>query len=237
MSPRPKAELIVALDTPTVALAWEMVEKLKGLPVIYKIGSELFLHEGPAFVREMVHQQHRVFLDLKFHDIPNTVAAAVRQAALMQVEMLTVHLAGGGAMFTAVRDALAGIPALRPKILGVTVLTSFDDLQWAEVARASGGHAFPVLQSVQAFTDLASRWGADGIVCSPWELPRVRSDHPSLYTVVPGIRPQGVPAGDQSRVMTPREALDAGASAIVVGRPIIQALDPRQAAEEILNSL
>lgn len=237
MTMRQKADLIIALDTPTVALAWEIVEKLNGLPVIFKVGSELFLHEGPAFVREMVHRKHRVFLDLKFHDIPNTVAAAVRQATLMQVEMLTVHMSGGASMFKAIREALAEVPTLRPKLLGVTVLTSFDDLSWAEVAKAGGGHAFPVIQSVRAFTDLASQWGADGVVCSPWELPQVRTEHPSLYTVVPGIRPKGTPMGDQSRVMTPREASDAGASAIVVGRPILQSPDPRRTAEEILNSL
>jgi orotidine-5'-phosphate decarboxylase len=124
-------ELIVALDFPKADQALKIVDALSGLPIIYKVGFELFLANGTEVIRELVHRKSRVFLDLKFHDIPNTVAKAARQAALLHVDMLTIHMSGGSSMVRAVADELSDIPELRPKILGVTVLTSFDDVRWA----------------------------------------------------------------------------------------------------------
>jgi orotidine-5'-phosphate decarboxylase len=233
----PTTELIVALDYARADKALELVQKLGGLPLIYKVGSELFLGSGPEVVRELVHRKCRVFLDLKFHDIPNTVARAAKQAAKMHVEMFTVHLAGGSQMVKAVAEEFAELPELRPRILGVTVLTSFDDVRWAEVTKCLTGHAIEVADSVEGLLAHAPSWGADGVVCSAMELKQIRSSNPGLYTVVPGIRPEGTSANDQARTMTPLQAHLAGASAIVVGRPITEAGNPREVVENILKEL
>jgi orotidine-5'-phosphate decarboxylase len=230
-------DLIVALDYPKPEKALELVAGLKGMPLIYKVGLELFLSAGPEFIRELVHNKNRVFLDLKLHDIPNTVARAARQAALLHVEMFTVHLAGGSAMVKAVAQEMSDIPTLKPKILGVSVLTSFDDVRWAEVTRAMVGHTTVVSDSVTGLVTEGVSWGADGVVCSALELPAIRKQFPSLYTVVPGIRPDGAENGDQARVVTPAQAHQAGASAIVVGRPITEAKDPKGAVSTILKDL
>jgi orotidine-5'-phosphate decarboxylase len=192
---------------------------------------------GPQFVRELVHRKKRVFLDLKLHDIPNTVAKASLQAAMMHVEMFTIHLAGGSAMIHAVRDRLAEIESLKPKILGVSVLTSFDDLRWAEVSRAVSGHSSDAHEAVVRLVETFAGEGVDGVVCSAHELERIRDQYPALYTVVPGIRLDHVAGDDQARTMTPADAARAGASAIVVGRPIIQSQHPRGVAERILQEL
>lgn len=230
-------DLIVALDVPRVDRALELVDNLKGLPLIFKVGSELFLAGGPDIVRELVHRKNRVFLDLKFHDIPNTVARAARQAALLHVDMFTIHLSGGSGMVRAVAQEMSEISMLRPKILGVTVLTSFDDVRWAEVTKALNGHAATVDASVSGLTEHCVAWGCDGIVCSASELEDVRSRLPALYTVVPGIRPEGSSSNDQLRVMTPAQAHKLGAGAVVIGRPIIESADPRGMAEKILREL
>jgi orotidine-5'-phosphate decarboxylase len=230
-------DLIVALDYPRADRAMEMVDKLQGLPVIFKVGFELFLSGGPELVRELVHRKQRVFLDLKFHDIPNTVARAARQAAFMHVEMFTLHLAGGSAMVRAVAQELRDIPELKPRILGVSVLTSFDDVRWAEVTKALTGHAVDVSDSVDGLIEHAPAWGVDGVVCSAFELSSIRSVFPNLYTVVPGIRPAGAAMGDQARVMTPLQARQAGASAIVMGRPITESDHPRGVVEGVLKDL
>ncbi len=232
-----KTDLIVALDFAREDAAWAVVDALDGLDVVFKVGLELFSAAGPQFVRELVHRKKRVFLDLKLHDIPNTVAKASLQAAMMHVEMFTIHLAGGSAMIHAVRDTLAEIESLKPRILGVSVLTSFDDLRWAEVSRAVSGHSSDAHDAVVRLVDTFAGQGADGIVCSAHELERIRDQYPALYTVVPGIRLDHVPGDDQARTMTPADAATAGASAIVVGRPITQANDPRRVAEQILRDL
>ena len=229
-------ELIVALDFPRPDPALHLVEQLQGLPVIYKVGLELFLSGGPEMVRELVYRKNRVFLDLKFHDIPNTVTHAVMQAALLHVDFLTVHLAGGSGVFRAIAEGLSEIPLLRPKILGVSVLTSFDDVRWAEVSKAISGHASEVSSSVEGLVEHSASW-IDGVVCSAMELAMIRKRYPSLFTVVPGIRPEGISAHDQSRVVTPAQAKAMGADAIVVGRPITQSPDPRSVAERILADL
>lgn len=237
MNNHQQSELIVALDFPRADRAMELVDQLQGLPVIYKVGFELFLAGGPDIVRELVHRKQRVFLDLKFHDIPNTVARAARQAAFLKVDMFTLHLSGGSAMVKAVAQELEAIPELKPKVLGVSVLTSFDDVRWAEVTKAITGHAVDVSDSVDGLLEHAPSWGADGLVCSALELESIRAQYPGLYTVVPGIRPAGFAANDQARIMTPAEACLAGASAIVVGRPITESEKPRAVVEAILKEL
>lgn len=230
-------DLVVALDFHHQTKAIELVDQLGELPVIYKVGSELFLAAGHEIVKELVCRGKQVFLDLKFHDIPNTVAKAARQAALLRVAMFTLHLSGGSLMVREVAKELSEIPTLKPKILGVSVLTSFDDIRWAEVTRSLTGHAVEVGDSVSGLVDQASDWGADGIVCSAKELPIIRKKHPHLYTVVPGIRLQGGNNDDQARVMTPTEAAVEGADAIVVGRPITASSDPKGVTEVILKEL
>jgi len=232
-----KTELIVALDFPREDAAWGIVEQLDELDLVFKVGLELFSAAGPQFIRELVHRKKRVFLDLKLHDIPNTVAKAALQAAFLHVEMFTIHLSGGSTMIHAVRDALAEIESLKPKVLGVSVLTSFDDLRWAEVSRTISGHSSAVDDAVSRMVEAFASQGVDGIVCSAHELARIREIHPSLYTVVPGIRLDKLPGDDQSRTMSPAEAAAAGASAIVVGRPITQGLSPRDVAKRILQDL
>jgi len=250
-------ELIVALDYPEPQSALRLVESLRGLPVIYKVGLELFLSGsgsaagGSEFVRELVERHKaRVFLDLKLHDIPNTVSRAAKQAALMGVEMFTLHLAGGGAMVRAVvqefKELSSKSEAALPKILGVTVLTSFDEAQWTEVMGAMTGHSAAsmvgaadrsIATSVEGLVQKACEWGANGVVCSAFELPLVRAKQASLYTVVPGIRPMGSSVGDQARVMTPAQASCAGANAIVMGRPITASPNPRLMVESVLKEL
>lgn len=229
-----KCELIVALDFQTRGEAEPILKALGGLPIIYKVGSEIFTAEGPSFVRELKERGHRVFLDLKFHDIPNTVAGAVASAAQLGVDFVSAHLSGGPVMFTAIGERVpSGLI-----ILGISVLTSFDDRSWSEVMHASTGFA-TVQPSASALGLIRAgvKWGVNGVVCSPQELKLVRAEFPTLYCVTPGIRPDGSARGDQVRVMTPREAALAGASAIVVGRPITQASNPRSITEEILRDL
>jgi orotidine-5'-phosphate decarboxylase len=230
-------ELIIALDFARPEKAFEFVEQVHDFPVIFKVGLELFMCGGADLVRELVHRKYRVFLDLKFCDIPNTVARAAKQAALLHVEMITVHLMGGSAMVRATLDELSDIPLLRPKLLGVSVLTSFDDVRWAEVTRALTGHAMNAEDSVLGLVAQSSLWGMDGVVCSAAELSLVRSRFPGLYTVVPGIRPDGAQSQDQSRVTTPARARKLGAHAIVIGRPVIESNEPRSVVESILKDL
>ena len=230
-------DLIVALDFPKADKAFDVIDKLDGLPLIYKVGFELFMHDGPTFIRELVHRKCRVFLDLKFHDIPNTVARAARQAAALHVEMFSLHLSGGSQMLKAVKDELEEIPLLRPKILGVSVLTSFDDVRWAEVTKSLTGHAVDAHDSAIGLMEHAPAWGADGVICSAMELESLRERFPSIYTVVPGIRPEGFDSHDQARVMTPSQAHRAGANAIVMGRPITESRDPRSVVENVLKDL
>lgn len=244
-------ELIVALDYSESSAALELITKLKGLPLIFKIGLELFISEGPTFVHQLVQEEHRIFLDLKLHDIPSTVAKAALRAARLGVEMLTVHIAGGNDMFLAIREKFNETqPMAAPKILGVSVLTSFDQGGWEHVQHALLGSErlsqspTSIASSVDSMVDAAVHWGVDGIVCSPWELATLRSKHPGLYTVVPGIRYNESSSerkknfkDDQVRVFSPAEAREAGASAIVVGRPITQASDPKSVAQRILKDI
>lgn len=226
--------LMVALDYPSWSDAQALVSGLKGLPVTFKVGLELFCAEGPAAVTRLKSAGFDVFLDLKLHDIPNTVAGAARIAARIRADFLTVHLSGGRPMLEAAVEAVKGSST---RILGVSVLTSFSEASWGEVGRAVGGHAASVTQGVQGLVALGREAGVYGIVSSAHELTVVKKVFPQAFCVVPGIRPAGTSAGDQARVMTPSEAAHGGAAAIVVGRPISQAADPRQATQNILAEL
>jgi orotidine-5'-phosphate decarboxylase len=227
-----KDHLIVALDVPTAVDAQEIVYELGDSVSFYKIGLQLFTAEGPNIVRELVNSGRRVFLDLKLHDIPNTVAGAVKEASELGAQMLTVHAAGGSKMLNQAVLAAKGAP--RPlSILGVTVLTSFDQSDLEE-----SGVKADVSQQVRHLAELAKAAGCGGIVTSPREAAGIRSILGSeLAIVTPGIRPAGAGLGDQSRIATPRAAILAGASHLVVGRPIIAAENRNRAAKSILSEI
>jgi len=216
--------LIVAIDTADPVRAVAIARAVAPHCGLFKLGLEFFVANGPAGVRAIGGRP--IFLDLKLHDIPNTVAGAVRAVLPLAPRMLTLHAAGGTAMLAAARDAAEAEAAARPMLLAVTVLTSLDSAGLA----ATGVADDPVEQAVR-LGRLAIAAGADGLVCSAHEVAVLRRAlGPDVTLVVPGIRPAGSDAGDQARTMTPREALAAGADWIVVGRPITQAADPARAA-------
>jgi orotidine-5'-phosphate decarboxylase len=227
-----REKLIVALDVPDAAAATNLVAKLDGICLWLKVGLELFTAAGPAVLEPLLKRGHSVFLDLKFHDIPSTVAGAVRSAASLGAQMLTIHASGGPAMLIAARDALAGRPT-PPQLLAVTMLTSIDQAQ----AQAIGFHQSPSEQAL-SLARMGLDSGINGFVCSPQEVAAIRAlGGPDAVLVVPGIRPAGADLGDQKRVSTPAETLRLGASYLVVGRPITQAADPARAASQILDQM
>ncbi|HKF50499.1 MAG TPA: orotidine-5'-phosphate decarboxylase [Terracidiphilus sp.] len=227
-----RQRLIVALDVPDAASASVLVERLDDTCTWFKVGLELFVAAGPAVLEPLLRRDYSVFLDLKLHDIPNTVAGAVRSAAGLGARMLTVHASGGPTMLAAAREAIAGA-ANPPELLAVTVLTSMDSAQMAAI-----GVARTPAQQVGLMTRMALDAGIRGLVCSPQEVGAVRAlAGPDALLVIPGIRPAGAGAGDQKRIATPAEALRAGASYLVVGRPITRAADPAEAAEAILGEM
>jgi orotidine-5'-phosphate decarboxylase len=229
--------IIVALDVPTAEAALKLVEQLAPVSGGFKIGSELFTSAGPDIVKKIRALGALVFLDLKFHDIPNTSAKAVVAAVRLDVQMLTVHTSGGTEMLKAAEQAAQEnawkLGRTPPLILGVTVLTSLD----SGVLREIGSDANLEFQ-VRRLATLATRAGLRGLVCSPLELSALRKILPaSTQLVTPGIRTGEEESDDQKRTLTPREAIAAGANWLVVGRPIYTAESPRQAAEKILESL
>jgi orotidine-5'-phosphate decarboxylase len=222
-----KDRVIVALDVPDAASARAMVQRLSGRVGMFKVGSQLFTAAGPDFVHELTAKGEKVFLDLKYHDIPNTVAAAVGAASQLGVSLLTVHALGGREMLQAAAGAL---PAMGTRLLAITVLTSHD-----EASLGALGVQGSVADTVKRLALLASEAGADGVVASPHEVPLIRETcGKDLVIVTPGIRPRGAARGDQARAATPDAALRAGADYIVVGRPILEAADPVAAAESIV---
>jgi orotidine-5'-phosphate decarboxylase len=225
------ARLIVALDFPDAATALACVDQLAGSVSWFKVGLELYFAAGDTVVRELKRRGHSVFLDLKLHDIPNTVASAVRSLARLEPDMLTIHAAGGRAMLNAAAEAARSLPR-PPRVLGVTVLTSIDATTLAE----TGVSGSPVEQ-VLRLARLAADCGIDGMVCSPAEAAALHSALPKALLVTPGIRPAGADAGDQKRIATPQFALAAGASMLVIGRPITAAADPKAAAQLILSDM
>jgi orotidine-5'-phosphate decarboxylase len=227
-----RKRLIVALDVPGADAAIEFVNRLEGTCEWFKVGMELFTAAGPAVVEPLVARGHSVFLDLKFHDIPNTVAGAVRSAATLGVRLMTIHAGGGPVMLAAARAALDRIED-PPELLAVTVLTSMDAAQLV----ASGVDRTPAMQA-ELLARMGLSAGIRGFVCSPEEVAALRDlTGPEGVLAVPGIRPAGAAVGDQKRLATPAEALRRGASYLVVGRPITQAPDPAQAAEAILGEM
>jgi orotidine-5'-phosphate decarboxylase len=224
-----RKRLIVALDAPNAQAAMQMVDRLEGTCEWFKVGLELFTAAGPQVVDSLVARGHSVFLDLKFHDIPNTVAGAVRSAATWGVRMVNVHASGGPEMLAAAKGALEGLTD-PPELLAVTVLTSMDAAQ----LKAMGITRSPAKQ-VELLARMGLGAGIRGFVCSTHEVSALRALTGSEgVLVVPGIRPAGAKAGDQKRLATPADALAQGASSLVVGRPITQANDPAAAAEAIL---
>ncbi|HZF76649.1 MAG TPA: orotidine-5'-phosphate decarboxylase [Acetobacteraceae bacterium] len=224
--------LCVALDSPSLPVAEGWARQVAPHAGLLKVGLELFSAEGGAAVRA-VAAHGPVFLDVKLHDIPNTVAGAMRAIARLGPAMVTVHAAGGPAMVAAAREAAEAAGGARPRILAVTVLTSLDAATLSDTGVAGG----PV-QQVLRLGRLAVAAGADGLVCSPQEVARLRDalgEGPTL--VVPGVRPAGSPAGDQARTATPEEVAAAGADWIVVGRPVTGAADPGAAAQAIAAAL
>jgi orotidine-5'-phosphate decarboxylase len=213
------------IDVPDLAAAQDMSRKVAPHVGGLKLGLEFFVANGPSGVREIAKLGKPIFLDLKLHDIPNTVAGAVRSAAELGIEYLTIHTSGGPAMLKAAAEAAAG----RVKLLGVSVLTSLDDADLVVV-----GQQGPVATQVGRLAKLAQECGLDGLICSPVEIALVRMCCGTGFTLmVPGIRPPGSDAGDQKRVMTPAEAMKAGADWLVIGRPITAAPDPAEAARAI----
>ncbi|MGC2403140.1 MAG: orotidine-5'-phosphate decarboxylase [Acidobacteriaceae bacterium] len=221
--------LIVALDFPDARAALALVDQLEGTVTWFKVGLELYIAEGNSLVAELQRRGLSVFLDLKLHDIPNTVASAVRGAGRIGIQMLTVHAAGGPEMLAAAADAAANGPTL----LAVTVLTSMDAAQ----LEATGVSAAPASQ-VEKLASLAIANGISGLVCSPMEVAGLRGKvGAKSLLVTPGIRPQGSDPGDQRRMATPAAAIAAGADYLVVGRPISRAADSRAAAKSIIAEM
>jgi orotidine-5'-phosphate decarboxylase len=226
-------KLIVALDFDNQAEALNLVEQLNPAQCALKVGSEMFTRLGTDFVRKLVDTQFNVFLDLKFHDIPNTVARACKAAADLGVWMLNVHACGGLSMMNAARESLASLNAGRPLLIGVTVLTSMsqDELE------TSGIHE-PLEKRVATLARLTQEAGLDGVVCSALEVPTIKSlCGPSFLTVTPGIRLASDSQDDQARIVTPVDAIKAGSDFLVIGRPITKALDPTRIVHDILSSI
>jgi orotidine-5'-phosphate decarboxylase len=230
-------KLIVALDVKTASEALRLVSMLRGVAGMFKVGSQLFTAAGPGLVREIINSGERVFLDLKFHDIPNTVAAAGIEATRLGVSIFNLHATGGSEMMRRAADSVAEFAAReglsRPSIIAVTVLTSASEATLAEV----GSNSDPA-ELVRRLSLLAEASGMDGVVASPREVGIVRSVVKAGFIVVtPGVRPAGSAISDQKRVSTPLEAMMAGADYIVVGRPILEAKDPVRAAQQILDEM
>jgi orotidine-5'-phosphate decarboxylase len=229
--------IIAALDVPTVEQALGLARELAPLVGAFKIGSELFTAGGPDIVRQIRATGAAVFLDLKFHDIPNTVAKAVRSALQLDVQMLTVHTSGGLKMLQAAEEEAQGwareLNQLPPLVLGVTVLTSLDSNELSEIGMEANA-----ARQVERLASLAVRAGLRGLVCSPLEVAGLRQFLPaSIQLVTPGIRAGGSRGDDQKRTLTAPEALEAGANWLVIGRPLYAAQNPRAAAEQIISTL
>src|SRR5665647_1099831 len=228
--------IMVALDYAHADEARELVKALKGIPCYMKVGMQLFYSAGPQFVLELKEQGYKVFLDLKMHDIPNTVKGGAESVTRLGVDMFNVHAAGGKLMM---ESALEGVEkgqtgSNRPLVIAVTQLTSTSQ----QILNDEVGVGGTVEQAVLSYAGLAQKAGLNGVVASPHEVVQLKQQLGSSFiTVTPGIRPAGSAIGDQSRVMTPKEAFSQGTDYIVIGRPITAALDPRKALETILEEL
>ena len=225
-------KIIVALDYPDAASALNLVNRLAPDLCRLKVGKELFTMAGPQLIETVQKKGFDVFLDLKFHDIPNTVAKACEAAAKLGVWMVNVHALGGRKMMQAAREALEKFEQ-RPRLIAVTILTSMDEQDISEV----GLQGTPE-QNVASLARLAKESGLDGIVCSPKEVTQLRQElSEDFLLVTPGVRPQGASQDDQKRTMTPKQALQSGASYLVIGRPITKAADPLEALKVICTEI
>ena len=225
--------IIVALDYDNQADALALVSKLDPTQCRLKVGKEMFTHFGPSFIKELHNKSFEIFLDLKFHDIPNTVAKACRAAADLGVWMINCHASGGLAMMKTAKDALAEYGQDAPLFTGVTVLTSMsqEDLE-------QSGITMSISERVQLLAKLTQQAGLDGIVCSALEAEELRAQlGPDFLLVTPGIRPPNAAADDQKRIMTPARAIDSGSSYLVIGRPITKSDDPMKSLSEISQSI
>jgi orotidine-5'-phosphate decarboxylase len=229
-----KEKIILVLDVSSREDAMALVRPLYEHVGMFKVGMQLFTAEGPSIVREIVDLGGKVFLDLKFHDIPNTVAHGVLEAAKLGASMMTIHAAGGRVMMETVAKELEDkFGNRKPIVVAVTVLTSLNDAGLLDI-----GTTRPVVQQVTAMASLAEECGIAGVVCSPNEIHLVRQAvGPNFKIVTPGIRMPGQSANDQQRLATPREALEAGADYIVVGRAVTAAPDPRMAVQELMRQI
>lgn len=224
--------IIVALDFPSRDAALSLADQLDPALCRVKVGKELFTRCGPPVVEALHAKGFEVFLDLKFHDIPNTTAMAVKAAAEMGVWMVNVHCSGGLRMMAACRETLDSLNGAKPLLIGVTVLTSMEQSDLAGI----GLDVEPKTQ-VLRLAELASQAGLDGLVCSAQEAQDLKLAQPSLQLVTPGIRPAGSAADDQRRILTPRQALEAGSDYLVIGRPIAQAANPAEALAAVVAEL
>jgi len=233
----PKERLIVALDVDTQARAVELVEKLKSDVKFFKVGFELFSSCGPDIVKAIAEKDCRVFLDLKFHDIPNTVSKAAASVTKLGVFMLNVHALGGYDMMKkameAVKSEAQELKITRPKVIAVTILTSMDETTLKKV-----GISDSMNSEVLRLAGMAKEAGLDGVVASPQEAQDIRKNLGKDFLIVtPGVRPSWAGSGDQKRIATPKDAIASGADYIVVGRPITEAKDPCEAARKILEEI
>ncbi|MFT4058249.1 MAG: orotidine-5'-phosphate decarboxylase [Legionella sp.] len=227
------SKLIVALDFNREQDALCLVDKLDPKLCALKVGSELFTLFGTQFVKQLIARQFKVFLDLKFHDIPNTVAQACKASAELGVWMLNVHASGGMNMMHSAREAIDSYGADRPILIAVTVLTSF-----SQIDLASTGVTIPVIEQVKRLAILAKESGLDGVVCSAHEIHAIKQQCGSKFiAVTPGIRLSNDAKNDQQRIMTPKEAITLGSDYLVVGRPITQAAHPERVVAQILKSI
>lgn len=238
MNSRAKDNLIVALDVDSASRALDLFAELRDVAGMFKIGSQLFTAAGPDVVRQIISQGGRIFLDLKFHDIPNTVAAAGVEATRLGVSIFNVHAAGGAEMMkrtiAAVNEVSVKEGLAKPKVIAVTLLTSIDQNTLAQIGILNEPRSV-----VSSWAQLAADCGLDGVVASPQEIEIIRAavDKPDFVIVTPGIRPAGNVADDQRRVLTATEAIRAGADYLVVGRPILNAADPAAAANIIVAEI
>lgn len=225
-------KILVALDYDNQAQALELVDKLKPELCGLKVGKEMFTLFGPEFVKALVSKGFKVFLDLKFHDIPNTVAKACKAAAELGVWMVNVHASGGSKMMHAARQAIEECDN-RPLLIAVTLLTSMDEVAYSEI-----GFKRDLPEQVEHLASISKSAGLDGVVCSAWEAKRLKEQLGHDFKLVtPGIRPPGSDIGDQSRIMTPEQAIVAGSDYLVIGRPITKASDPLKALYDISESI
>lgn len=230
------AKVMVALDYPNAAAAGQLLEQINGIPCYIKVGMQLYYAAGPGFVEKLKSRGFHIFLDLKMHDIPNTVKGGASSIAALGVDMFNVHAAGGKAMMEAAMEgvSLAGSSDNRPTVIAVTQLTSTSQLVMNEEIGIPG----TVEDAVIHYASLAKQAGLDGVVASPSEVVAIKAACGSSFqTVTPGIRPAGAALNDQTRIMTPGEALRQGTDFMVIGRPITAASDPRQALESIIEEL